>query len=887
MFHPLRSLLRSIFKGGRFRDELEEEITLHIDRYTEDLIRSGMDPARARRQARLRFGSVERVHSRSREARGLNLFDEAGRNLRFAFRNAVHNPLFTVTFVVTLGLCVGAGTAVFSVVDAVLWRGLPYPDPDRLALVVTYTEPNGPNTALYNVEGAVWELVRDEATFLERAVFSDWPTGVNLSADGAAAYVQQQRVSAGFFGTLGVTPFIGREFAESEDVPGGPPVVVLSHRLWQSTFGGDPGILGGTIRLKGEPHTVVGIMPEGFRSTYPTDLWTPLRPSRSGEGSGTNYTLVVRIPPEMSWAEADTRIRAIELGRPAAEDAPVRRLALVPMNEAMTSDMRQPLLILFGAILLMLLVGGANLAGLQLARALARRPEIATRQALGGGTGAIMRQMLVENMVLGLLGGLAGIAVGYLSMGGLEALVHAHFDTWQTVRMDGRAIAVAFGLTLAVTLLFGLAPALQTRGFDLRRILVGGAGRGVVGGGSHRLRKVLLIGEVALVTALLFSAGLLVRSYFYLDRLDPGFDPNGVLTVQLSLDDSRYADGQDIMRLTEGILTGIQEIPGVTSASMSLGLPYERLLNMPFRIEGVEVPEGEYLISNLIYVSPDFFRTLDIPLRTGRLIDESDRMGSPPVVVVNQAFAREHLGELPPTGARLHFGGSATGLEVIGIVGNVQQSNAGWGPSEPLWNSPVAYMPVAQTQAGFLQIVHTWFQPSWLLKADRMSAGLGVAVTQAIQLVDPELPVARITPLRDVMATTLARPRFEAIFLVIVSGFALLLAAVGLYGLMANAVIERTREMGVRMALGATPWQAVGNIGAAGMRLALVGLVAGGGLSAIVAPWISHLVWGVAPHDPITLGFVVVCLGIVALTASFVPAARIASLQPARILREE
>jgi predicted permease len=886
MFHPLRSLLNSIFKGGRFRRELEEEITFHIDQHTEDLIRSGMDPARARHQARQRFGSVERVHSRSREARGLNLFDEASRNLRFAFRNAARNPLFTITFVVTLGLCVGAGTAVFSVVDAVLWRSLPYPDSDRLALVTSYTEPDGPNIHLYNVDGRVWERVRDDAEFLERAVFSEWSTGVNLSADDAAAYVQQQRVSAGFFKIFGATPFIGREFVESEDVPGGPAVVVLSYGLWRSTFGGDPEIVGESIRLKGEPHTVVGIMPEGFPPTYPIDLWTPLRPSLSGEGGGTNYTVVVRVPREMSWVEADTRIRAIELAR-RSEDAPIRRLALVSMNEAQTSDMRQPLLILLGAILLMLLVGGANLAGLQLARALARRPEIATRQALGGGTGAITRQILVENLVLGLLGGLTGLAVGYLSMGGLEALVQAHFSVWQTVRMDGRTIAVAIGLTMAVTLLFGLAPALQTRGFDLRRVLVGGAGRGVVGGGSHRLRKVFLIGEVALVTALLFSAGLLVRSYFYLDRLDPGFDPAGVLTVQLSLDDSRYVEGPNIMRLNEGILSGVRDIPGVTSASMSLGLPYGRLLNMPFRVEGVELAEGEYTISNLVYVSPDFFQTLGIPLQTGRFIEESDRAGSVPVVVVNQAFAREHLSEMPATGARIHFGGSPDGLEVVGIVGNVQQSNAGWGPSEPIWNSPVAYIPVAQTEPGFLQIVHTWFHPSWLIKADRMSAGLGAEVAQVIQRVDPDLPIARITPMRELMASTLARPRFEAIFLAIVSGFALLLAAVGLYGLVANAVVERTREMGVRMALGATPWRAVGNIGIAGLRLALVGLLAGGGLSIVVAPWVSHMVWGVAPHDPITLGFVVFCLGAVAVTASFIPAARIASLQPARILREE
>jgi predicted permease len=882
MLTRLRSALRTLFQGARFRQELDEEIAFHIERHTEDLIRSGVDPAEARRQARLRFGSVDEVKSRSREVRGLALIDEALRNVRFALRVMARNPLFTVTFVLTLGLCIGAGTAVYSVVDAVLWRPLPYPTPDRLALVVTYHPVTGVLPGFNAVDGGSWERIRDNADGFERAVFSDWPAGVNLLAEGAAAYVQQQRVSAGFFRTLDVAPLIGREFEAAEDIPGGPSLVILSHGLWERTFDRDPEIVGRTIRLKGEAHTVIGVMPAGFRSSLPADLWTPLRPSPEGEGGGANYRILVRMPPAMSWAEADARIGAIEAAQSTREDAPERRFGLVPLGLAQTWEMRQPLLILLGAILVMLLVGCANLAGLQIARALARRSEIATRQALGGGSAAILRQTLAENLTLGLLGGLAGLAVAYLGVGGLEALVRTHFDTWQTVELDGRALAVAVGLTMLATLTFGLAPMLQVRKVDVRGVLVSGS-RSVVGSGGHHLRKALLVGQVALVTALLFAAGLLVRSYGYLDGLDPGFESEGVLTVQLSLDDARYAGGTEVNRLFDETLAGIRRLPGVSSAAVALTLPYERPLNMPFQIVGVEDAQGTYRITNLVYVTPDFLETLGVPLLRGRNLEEADRAETPLVVVPNQAFVEAHLTDGPAIGSRLTFSGRD--WEVVGVAGNVQQANAGWGNFGPLWASPTLYIPAAQ--AGFYRGIHVWFAPSWLVKTSGSPAGLAAQVTRVIHGVDPDMPIARITALSEVMADALARPRFQAVFLVVVAAFALLLALVGLYGIVANEVVERTSEMGLRMALGATPGKAVWTVGLPGLRLTLIGLVAGGILAALSTRWIASVLFGVVPYDPITVAFAAVCLTVLAAAASFVPATRIARLEPARILREE
>jgi predicted permease len=387
------------------------------------------------------------------------------------------------------------------------------------------------------------------------------------------------------------------------------------------------------------------------------------------------------------------------------------------------------------------------------------------------------------------------------------------------------------------------------------------------------------------VTALLFSAGLLVRSYGYLDGLDPGFDSEGVLTVQLSLDDARYSGGTEVNRLFDETLAGIRQLPGVSSAAVALTLPYERPLNMPFKIVGVVDAEGTYRITNLVYVTPDFLETLGIPLLRGRILEEADRAEVPLVVVPNQAFVEANLTDGPAIGSRLTFSGRD--WEVVGVAGNVQQANAGWGNFGPLWASPTLYIPAAQAGDRFYRGIHVWFAPSWLVKTSGDPAGLAAQVTRVIHGVDRDMPVARNTLLSDVMADALARPRFQAVFLVVVAAFALLLALVGLYGIVANEVVERTSEMGLRMALGASPGKAVWTVGMPGLRLTLIGLVAGGALAAASTRWIASVLYGVVAYDPMTAGIAAVCLTVLAATASFVPATRIARLEPAKILREE
>ncbi len=843
----------------------------------------GMPPGAGRPNARRRFGAAEPVRARSRGAPDSAWLDETARNVRFALRAMARSPVLTGAFVLTLALCIGFGTAVFSAVDSMLWRPLPYPDADRLALAGLHDAERGALEGQVGVDGATWIRIRDEADGFETAVYSGWVKGVNLSTHESARFVLQQRVSAGFFATLGVAPFMGREFTAAEDVPNGSPVAVLSHGLWTESFGADAAILGRAVRLKGELHTVVGVMPKGFRSDQAADVWTPLRASTAGEGSGTNYNALVRLPEGMTWEEARARFAAIE-PPPGGAGGVARRFGLIPLEDALSAGLRLPLLVLLGAVGLLILVGCANLAGVQVSRAVARETEMSTRRALGGGTGALVRQLLAENAVLGLLGGALGLGVATLTLGGLELLFRANLGATEAMALDGRAFAVAFGLTFLATFVFGIVPVPQLRRTDALRLLVSGT-RGIVGGTGRTVRRALLVGQVAVVTVLLFGAVLLARSYGHLATLEPGFDPRGVTTVQLSLDDARYADAEAASSLFDGTVRDLRDLPDVSHAAVALSLPYERPLNMPFRVGGDD-GAGSPRLTNLVYVTPGFFETLDVPVRDGRSLTEADRYDAAPVAVVNQAFVDAYLDGRRAPGMRIDLQTGAGEVEIVGVVADVLQGGAGWGSSAPVWTAPTAYVPVSQVAGAFLRQIHVWFSPSWVIRAPGASPGLQGSIAGVFESWDRELPIARSVSLEEVMAEAFAGPRFQAVFLLVVAGFALLLAAVGLYGIVAQEAVRRRREMGVRMALGVSPGRAVLHAGLSGMRLAAAGLVLGGVLAAAAGRVLGSLVWGVSTSDPVTFLLLLSAIGGLTAVASFVPAARLGRLHPATVLRE-
>jgi putative ABC transport system permease protein len=814
--------------------------------------------------------------------------DALGRDGLYALRLLRKSPLFTLTAAVTLALGVGGNAAIFSMVDALLLRSLPYPDAGRLALVEkTYRQGEVEDQEIGQT-GRTWEAVRDHARTVEPAVFSDWVTGVNLFAAGEAAHVRQQRVGAGFFHVLGVPPLVGRGFTPDEDRPGGPAVVVLGHGLWQRAFGADPAIVGRSLLLRGEPYTVVGVMPEGFRSTSAADLWTPLRASTSGEGEGENYGILVRLRPGVASAQARAELGGLAEAVWAERPAPAgwrRSLSLVPLQRGLTGEVRRPLLLLWAAVGLVLLIVCANLATLLLARAGQRRREIATRLAIGGGRGAVARQMLVESVVLAALGGVLGVAFGAFALEVLAPQARQAFGIWQPVALDLPTLGVTAAVALATSLAFGLGPALAATRLDPRAALGDGARGGSRGGAGRWGRRLLVVGEIALSVLLLVAAGLLTRTFLELRGLAPGLDPRGVVTATASLQDARYQTRAEIVSLFDETLERLRRDPGVEAAAVSLGLPYERLLNLGARVVGGGAAGGEEHkgMTQASYVTPGFFAALRIPLRRGRLLAAEDGPQAPPVVVVNEAFAEAFLRGGDPLGSRIAVAGQER--EVVGVVASVEQQPADG--SEPLARVATAYLPVAQLEDDFFPLVHTWFQPSWIVRSALPAGATVTALREAIAEVDPRLPIAAFREMDDVEAAALASQRFLMTLIALLAGIGVVLAAVGIHGLIAGAVAERTRELGIRLALGATFAQAIGSVTLPGLGLALAGIAAGGALAVAASRVLGHFLWGVSATDPPTLVAAGIALLLLAAAAGAGPALRVLRLDPARTLRHE
>lgn len=804
---------------------------------------------------------------------------------RFALRQMRKSPGFALTVVATLALCIGVNTAVFSVLDAVLLRPVPYPNPDRLALLVTASRSGSAENVNTSQTGALFEAVRDGASSLDAAANSG-VTGANFSAPGRLEYVQQQRVSAGFFRVLGIAPHTGREFTRAEDVPGGPALAMLSHAFWQRVFHGDPAILGKPIQLKGEQHVVIGIMPPDFRPMLPVDVWTPLRPSRDGEGGGSNYGVIARLAPGVTWAAASSQLRA--LSTTLREDPSFPREVkdfeerITPLQKGITSDSRNELLLTWAAVLMVLLIGCVNIAGLLLARSGARAREIATRMALGGNRAAIVRQLMVESALLAVAGGVAGVGLGAFALDWLKKLGADRNQLWNPIELNVQVLAVMMGIALLTSLLFGLAPALQTTRLDIRNVLME-AGRGIAGSRRRWMRHTLVVAEVALSLVLLVGAGLLVRTLTWLNGLNPGFDPHNVIAAEASLQDARYYTAVNLNLLYTRSLERIRRIPGVASAAVALTLPYERPLNNGFRL--VEGDDRNQHMGEFIYCTPTYFETMRIPLLAGRALRDSDTPQSAQVAVVSQSFARKFF-HGDAIGRHLKSGKDLS--EIVGIAGDVQQHSGFSGEQGPLSVEPTVYVPASQLSDRYVKLVHTWFSPKWVVRTTgRAAANLPAQIRAAVAATDPQLPIARFHTIDELRARYTGSQRYLAGLFSLLAALALLLAAIGLYGLISQGITQRRHELGIRMALGATAQQTILGVMRPGLLLALAGAVAGLGLSVVLVRFLRSVLWGVRETDPATFLSMAAILLVVAALASLAPALRILRMDPAQTLRGE
>ena len=867
-----------------------EEMRAHIDLYTEELISRGRAPADAEREARLAFGNprakLEEIHQMTR----MPIVDPLIRDLRYAVRVLRRTPVFTATAVVTLALVIGACTAVFSLADAILIRPLPYPDPDRLGSILAVSQsPQGALTQ-QSQDGATWEFLRDRATTLDVALSAGgFGRNVNLVVDNAASSVRQARVSAGYFRVLGIQPLVGREFTTDEDRPGGPAVAVLSHRLWQRVFHGDRGAIGQSILLRGEAHEVVGIMPETFRSSGEEDVWTPARPSRSGEGGGANYSLVARVRPGHTWTDGANELGRLGQSMFAERGLPkgvTRELSLVPMKEQVMSGVREPIQMLAAAVAVVLLIACVNIAALLLSRAGTRAREIATRMAIGSGRAAVVRQLMAESLVLSVAGGALGLLIGQAGLESLKAIGTDTFQEWGRVTLDARAVAATLGLSVLTSFLFGLAPALQASAFDITAALSDGGSRNSAGRSRPMLRRLLVVSEVALGVVLLVAAGLLIRTFVGLRSLDPGFDPSQLTTARVSLQDARYRQSARINQLFEDSLAALERTPGIESAAVSLELPYMRLLNSGFTFAD-EAPDPSYWpMANFMYVTPRFFDVLRMSVRHGRAFTAEDRAGAPLVAVVNETFLRSWAKGVNPVGRRI--GRGETAREIVGVVNDVQVSNSGiqfpGRASAPIMASPLVFIPAAQTTDGFFQMSHTWFSPVWTVRSTQ-AINVTQALPRAINSVDPLLPVSDVRSMTAVQAAAISQQRLLMTLVVVLAVAAVLLAAIGIHGLIAHSVAERRREFGIRLALGATTGATIRRVALGGIALAATGVVIGGLMSLAAVRLVQSFLWGVGEHDPATyIGVALLLLGI-ATVASVIPALRILRLDPAETLR--
>jgi predicted permease len=884
MFKRAISFLGAAARRSRFETDLDAELSDHMQAYAADLTDRGMPRAEAELRARREFGNVPMLKEDCRRSKGLAWTDGIAGDVRFGLRMLRKNPAFALTAILTLALCIGANTAIFSVVDAVLFRQLPYPQPDRLAWISTLQRSPQGESEETSVDGRTWEIIRDHVRSLDVAVYSGGSNGVNLAVSGTGAqYVQQQRVSAGFFRVLGVAPLIGREIQSEEDRPGGPAVAVLSYALWRRAFASDPALVGGKIVLRGEPYTVAGIMPQGFDTTPPADLWTPLRPSTKGEGGGSNYGVVARIRPGYTWKQADAELASIEtplLAQVKSVPGVSMRLHLISWQRALGDEIRSPLLLLWAAVGVVLLIGCVNVAGLMLARGGARRHEIATRLALGSARGRILRQLLTESLLIAIAGAAGGLALGYAALEALKILAVKPLELTQPISIDIRVLAITAVTALLTSILFGLFPALSLTRMDIRTVLAG-SGRAV----SLRAtwsRRGLIVCEVALGMVLLVCAGLVLRSLSYLTNLRAGYDGHNVLTANLSLQDARYSTAASVNHLFDASLQTIRAYPGVEAAGVGLTLPYERALNDGVRVLDGPNPMTENATVNATYVTPGYFEALRFGLLRGRLFENSDAADAQHLAVVNEAFAQRYFRGVDPIGRHLAYGPDVE--EIVGVVADVQQR---WNWSAPVRVIPGIYVPAAQFSSRGFQIVHTWFSPSWVVRASGPRFAVTQALRQSVASVDAQLPFAQFRSMDEVRFNSFSLQRLEAVLLGTLSGLALLLAAVGIYGLISNSVMERTREIGIRLALGLSAGQAIAAAARPGIVLTTVGIAIGVGLSLGASQSLRALIFGIRPNDLLSFVAAASTLLLVAALASLLPSLRIARVNPAATLRQE
>ena len=880
----LRSLFRTLFHRPRAEREMDAELRFHIEERAEVLERDGISREEAFRRARIEFGGIERAKEECRDARGANVLESFVQDLRFGFRMLRKSPAFTAVAVLTLALGIGANTAIFSIVDAVLLRSLAYPHPNQLVLMfaVPLKEPEALSGISYR---DFTEYRKQNRVFSEMAgnAFHD----LTLTGTGEPSIVNTGDVTPEIFPLLDAKPLLGRILLPEDGKPGAAPVAVLSENLWRSRFGSSPALIGQSITLDMRTFTVVGILPASFRypdGAPPQDVWIPIAQDplfgpRISQSGVPVLSGIARLKPDVSLARAQAEMNTLSarLAKEFPEVDSGLTLRIEPYRQFVVGNVKSALLILLGAVGLVLLIACANLANLLLSRATSREKEIAVRIALGAGRARVVRQLLTESALLGLLGGLAGLLLASTGLWSLRSFIPPDVARIGSIDVGGSVLAFALLLSFAAALAFGLAPALLATPSKVQTNIKEGGGRTGQRSGQ-RLRNFLAVVEISLAMVLLIAGGLLMRSFALVTSVNPGFDPKNVIEAEVSLPQFQYSTPKQWTSFSSELLDKLHQQPGLQDSALAAPLPMDRQgqANFAFSIVGDSpLPPGKTTTADYATVSPDYFRVMRIPLQRGRFFSEQDLPSNPNVTIISETMARRYFPNQDPIGRQIRFGfppNSNVPREIVGVVGDVRDLALGRKPG------PIMYVPFAQAPLWGGEVV---------VRSSLSAASVAAGIRQAVHSIDKNLPVTDVEAFPEAIGSSVAQERFRTLLLSSFSGIALILAAVGIFGVISYSASQRTHEIGIRMALGAERHSVLRLILGQGAKLAFLGVSAGAGAALLLTRLMASLLYGVSATDPLTFGAVAIVLLGVALIACYIPARRATKVDPMVALRYE
>jgi putative ABC transport system permease protein len=872
----LASFWRNLFHRARVERDLDEEVRGFVALLAAEKARAGMNPAAALRAARLEAGGVEQLKEEVRDVRAGVLLDTTVQDLRYAARTLIKNPGFTLVAVLTLALGIGANTAIFSVLYGVLLRPLPYPEADRLVgLADVYLGRFGDRAITYRE----FQALQTDSAALERSAV--WTSvGLNLFAGGTAERVDGLRVSRDYFRTLGVGMALGRDFVAEEDRFGGPNVAILSHGLWRRRLGGDRSVVGRAISMDGAPFTVVGVLPASFRPLEPADVYSTMGQVQYGIGGGENLHFIGRFKGGLTLTQAEARSQPTlaEFRQTFLRDAPREYgIELRPLQALRAAEAEAPIVELFAAVALVLLIACANVAGLVLVRAATRSRELGIRLALGATRRRLTSQLLTESLTLAFLGGAAGAVLARWGLHLLLAIVPPGMTGGADIRLDRWALLFAVGASLASGVVFGLTAAWRAVRADLQGALREGGERTTPASAVGRVRNALAAAEIALSLILLVGAGLLLKSMANLVSTDAGFEPRHVLAAEIWLTGTRYDSTATISGFYVRLIRRLEAQPGIRSAAVvEAGIPLVRGGNLAVAADGVYPRET----INYRTVTPGYFETMGIPLEQGRAFSAGDVTGAEPVAVVSESFARRFLGARPLDRMVTVGGHAEPARRVVGVVGDIRQY-IGAAPF------PTAFLPSAQTPAGLTRTFSVWFPIHVVARTTGEPSRMRAVVERTIRSTDAHVPVGRVRTMDEILSGSVSSQRFVMVLLSAFAALAMMLAAVGIYGVMSYLVAQRAHEIGVRVALGARTRDVLGLVLGRGLALAVAGAALGLLGAVTLTRLMASQLYGIRPTDPLTLAAATLILVLVAMAACYFPARRATKVDPVVALKSE